>query len=189
MLDLSIFISLVAAVLFAFNGNTILAIISGLVCFSLASTKAKQIKDKQPIQDKELKQDVADDGYQEFMTILSKSRESHPNAYYAIMSLAASDGAVSKQEMRVAIGLFSRLGIDIGNRTEMLISKHTTRFSYSLPVSSLESRIEGLTQLPEETRRAILAASDAIVACTMKTSRTKATLHERIQSACRGRSE
>jgi hypothetical protein len=118
------------------------------------------------------------------MAILHNSREYQPHAYYALFSLAYSDGAISKQEMRVAFGLFNRLGINIGSRADILIAKHTTRFSYSVPASSLESRLEGIAKLPQETRLAILAASDAIVACTMKTNKTKSIPHKQIQAAC-----
>jgi len=126
-----------------------------------------------------------DNGWQEFNAFMTAAEREHPAIFHPIMMLAGSDGTISKQELRVIIGLFSRLGMDTGNRMEELITAHGPRYTYQKPYKpSIEDLIKTIPSMPENTRRELTATAQAIVACTMKPTQTKLKQLANIQNQC-----
>lgn len=115
--------------------------------------------------------------------VISDCQSSHPDAFPALAWMAASDGTVSRQELRILIGFCERQGTSIEATWKDALEHLNSGMKMSAGGSEKGSieHISALAKMPINYRAAFLGAAEALAA----SNRTSNAAKNRILEAAR----
>jgi hypothetical protein len=117
-------------------------------------------------------------------SIIDACQESHPHATPALLFIAASDGTVSRQELRIIIGFCERQGSIFSADWSAACEHLNAGININVTGGEAGARdnIADIADKPVKYRAAFLGAAEAIVACNRTTNATKQRLIEQVRS-------
>lgn len=109
---------------------------------------------------------------------MEKCIADHENAVNALTFMAASDGKVSRQELRIIIGFCERMGTQVGKQWEDACEYLNSGLTISVKggLSGAEENIAALKDRAINYRAAFLGAAEAIVASNRTSNISKRKL-------------
>lgn len=110
--------------------------------------------------------------------IIEACQTDHPHATPALLFMAASDGTVSRQELRIILGFCERQGSVFSSDWSDACEHLNAGININVTGGEAGARdnIADLTDKPVKYRAAFLGAAEAIVACNRTTNTTKQRL-------------
>lgn len=158
----------------------LLLVVIGVIAYLMipgGKKQAPQQPDNKPIPNR--LQSVAD----MLSKVISDCESGHPDAFPALAWMAASDGTVSRQELRILIGFCERQGTSIEASWKDALEHLNSGMKMSVGGGEKEAtgHISALAEMPINYRAAFLGAAEALAA----SNRTSSAAKNRILEAAR----